>query len=42
LIADQGSTNGTYVNGTPVTTEQVLRPGDIVSLGGLELVFQQR
>ncbi len=42
LIADQGSTNGTYVNGTPVTTEQVLRAGDIVSLGGLELIFQQR
>lgn len=42
LIADQGSTNGTYVNGTPVTTEQVLRSGDIVSLGGLEMVFQQR
>lgn len=42
LIADHGSTNGTYVNGTPVTTEQVLRPGDIVSLGGLELTFQQR
>lgn len=42
LVADQGSTNGTYVNGTPVSTEQVLRDGDIVSLGGLELVFQQR
>ncbi len=42
LIADQGSTNGTYVNGTPVTTEQVLRSGDIVSLGGLEMLFQQR
>lgn len=42
LIADQGSTNGTYVNGTPVTTEQVLRNGDIVSLGGLEMLFQQR
>lgn len=42
LITDQGSTNGTYVNGTPVTTEQILRNGDIVSLGGLELVFQQR
>jgi len=41
LIADQGSTNGTYVNGTPVSTQQVLRDGDIVSLGGLELVFQQ-
>ncbi|HEX6290315.1 MAG TPA: DUF3662 and FHA domain-containing protein [Herpetosiphonaceae bacterium] len=42
LIADQGSTNGTYVNGTAVTTEHVLRDGDIVSLGGLELIFQQR
>jgi hypothetical protein len=42
LIADQGSTNGTYVNGTPVSTEQVLRNGDIVSLGGLEMLFQQR
>lgn len=42
LIADNGSTNGTYVNGTPVSTEQVLRDGDIVSLGGLELIFQQR
>jgi hypothetical protein len=41
LIADQGSTNGTYVNGTPVTTEQVLRNGDVVSLGGLEMLFQQ-
>ena len=41
LLSDQGSTNGTYVNGTPVTTEQVLRNGDVVSLGGLELVFQQ-
>lgn len=41
LISDQGSTNGTYVNGTPVTTEQILHSGDLVSLGGLELVFQQ-
>jgi hypothetical protein len=41
LLADQGSTNGTYVNGVPVSTEHVLRNGDIVSLGGLELVFQQ-
>jgi hypothetical protein len=42
LISDLGSTNGTYVNGVPVSAEQVLRPGDIVSLGGLELQFQQR
>ena len=42
LISDLGSTNGTYVNGAPVSAEQVLRAGDIVSLGGLEMVFQQR
>jgi len=42
LISDLGSTNGTYVNGVPVSAEQVLRQGDIVSLGGLEMVFQQR
>lgn len=42
LIADLGSTNGTYVNGASVSTEQVLRDGDIVSLGGLELTFRQR
>lgn len=42
LISDLGSTNGTYVNGAPVSAEQVLRGGDIVSLGGLEMVFQQR
>ncbi|WP_026370997.1 FhaA domain-containing protein [Kallotenue papyrolyticum] len=42
LISDLGSTNGTYVNGVPVSTEQVLRDGDIVSLGGLELIFHQR
>lgn len=42
LISDLGSTNGTYVNGVPVSAEQVLRPGDIISLGGLEMVFQQR
>jgi hypothetical protein len=41
LIADQGSMNGSYVNGIPITTEHVLHHGDIVSLGGLELTFQQ-
>ncbi len=41
LIADHGSTNGTYVNGVPVTTEHILHHGDVISLGGLELTFQQ-
>lgn len=42
FIGDTGSTNGTFVNGTAVAAEQPLRDGDIVSLGGLEMRFQQR
>ena len=39
-LTDLGSTNGTFVNGEPVT-ERALRDGDVVSLGGLELTFRQ-
>ena len=42
FIGDLGSTNGTYVNGQQVTTDQVLHDGDTVSLGGLEMRFHQR
>jgi hypothetical protein len=42
FIGDLGSTNGTYINGTQVTTDQVLHDGDIVSFGGLEMRFAQR
>lgn len=42
FIGDTGSTNGTYVNGTAVTTDQVLHDGDTVSFGGLEMRFEQR
>lgn len=42
FIGDMGSTNGTYVNGTQLTADQVLHDGDTVSLGGLELRFHQR
>lgn len=38
-ITDLGSTNGTSVNGQPVT-ETELRDGDLISLGGLELIFR--
>lgn len=38
-LTDLGSTNGTFVNGEPVT-ERALRDGDIISLGGLELTFR--
>jgi hypothetical protein len=42
FVGDLGSTNGTYVNGMPVTNDQLLRDGDVVSFGGLEMRFQQR
>ena len=42
FIGDVGSTNGTYLNGAQVTTDQVLHDGDTVSFGGLEMRFQQR
>lgn len=40
VVRDTGSTNGTAVNGK-VLKEAVLREGDIISLGGLEIVWQQ-
>ncbi|HEX2913232.1 MAG TPA: DUF3662 and FHA domain-containing protein [Chloroflexia bacterium] len=39
LLFDLNSTNGTLVNGQPVT-QIVLTPGDRISLGGLEVLFQ--
>ncbi|MBA3470094.1 MAG: FHA domain-containing protein, partial [Herpetosiphonaceae bacterium] len=39
-VTDLRSTNGTFVNGDPVQ-EQQLRSGDIISLGGLELRFEE-
>lgn len=39
VLSDQNSTNGTTVNGRPVS-QIVLSPSDRISLGGLELMFQ--
>ncbi len=39
LLYDLQSTNGTTVNGQPIT-QIVLSPNDRISLGGLELIFQ--
>lgn len=39
VIQDQGSSNGTYVNGARVT-EAALRPGDEVSIGGTRFRFE--
>jgi pSer/pThr/pTyr-binding forkhead associated (FHA) protein len=39
-IEDLNSTNGTYVNGTRVSTQQLLRSGDVVRIGDTELRFE--
>src|SRR5260221_864999 len=36
---DLGSTNGTFINRSPVT-EAALQPGQLLRLGGVELLFQ--
>ncbi|OQA94161.1 MAG: Glycogen accumulation regulator GarA [Chloroflexi bacterium ADurb.Bin222] len=38
VLQDLGSTGGTSVNGYPVQ-ELALRPGDVLSLGGLEVIY---
>jgi pSer/pThr/pTyr-binding forkhead associated (FHA) protein len=38
LLVDLGSTNGTRLNGAPVT-KALLRPKDIIQLGAVELMF---
>jgi Protein of unknown function (DUF3662)/FHA domain len=40
VLRDTGSTNGTAVNGK-VVKEAVLKPGDAISLGGLEVTWEQ-
>src|SRR2546425_1189217 len=39
IIKDLGSTNGTFVNRAQVT-ETPLHPGQIIHLGGVEMLFQ--
>jgi hypothetical protein len=40
MVRDTGSTNGTALNGKMIK-EAALKPGDKVSLGGLEVVWEQ-
>jgi hypothetical protein len=40
-IADLGSTNGTRINGIPVTAPQTLRHGDQITLGATTIRFDQ-
>lgn len=36
-LSDQGSTNGTYVNDTPVRDEVRLAPSDVIRIGEIRL-----
>lgn len=40
VVRDCGSVNGTMLNGTKLTSAQQLRPGDRITLGDSELVFE--
>jgi|SRR5581483_9152951 pSer/pThr/pTyr-binding forkhead associated (FHA) protein len=37
VIKDLNSTNGTFINGQPVTGEAVLKPGQVLRLGEVEI-----
>lgn len=40
VVRDCGSVNGTMLNGVKLTAPQVLKPGDRITLGDSEVVFQ--
>lgn len=39
-VVDLGSTNGTYVNGTRISTARRLMPGDVIRIGETDLRFE--
>jgi pSer/pThr/pTyr-binding forkhead associated (FHA) protein len=41
LLSDLGSTNGTRVNGRPVTAPTALSSGDVIEIGRQAIVFIQ-
>ena len=40
-VADAGSTNGTYVNGSRLSKPYRLRPGDVIRVGGTDLRYER-
>lgn len=40
-ITDEGSSNGTFVNGVKITGRQMLKPGDEVQIGSTKFRFEQ-
>jgi len=41
-VRDLGSTNGTRLNGQPLTARQVLKPGDIIGASKLTMLFRDK
>jgi transcriptional regulator with GAF, ATPase, and Fis domain/pSer/pThr/pTyr-binding forkhead associated (FHA) protein len=41
MVRDLGSRNGTYLGSEPLTTDHLLAPGDVLSVGGVELVYHE-
>ena len=39
-VEDDGSTNGTFVNGARVTTSRLLQPGDVIRIGHTDLLVE--
>jgi hypothetical protein len=39
-VEDLGSTNGTFVNGQRLAAERLLRPGDVLVVGGTEMTYR--
>lgn len=38
-ITDNGSSNGTFVNGKRIVSDRILRPGDVIRIGPYRLIF---
>jgi hypothetical protein len=39
-VEDEGSTNGTFVNGARVTSARLLHPGDVIRIGRTDLLVE--
>jgi class 3 adenylate cyclase len=42
VVRDLGASNGTFVNGTRILADHVLRPGDEVRIGNTRLVYEDK
>ena len=40
MLQDFGSLNGTFVNGQRLAAERLLRPGDVLVVGGTEMTYR--